>query len=130
MYLLATEKGDGITKIIKQPDYGEGCYSVYRRTFVNKSDSSLRKTIVNLVHPDGGHHKLVFMRYYFKGAEEHRKFKGWLCDTLFENIQEHRFKDEEECEWKQVRTEESCSGDRRRSGRTRALQFCWTATEE
>lgn len=61
-YVLTTEKGDRITKITKQPDYAEGCYSVYCRTFVNKSDSSLLKTIVNLVHPDQGHHKLVFMR--------------------------------------------------------------------
>ena len=46
-YVLTTEKGDRITKITKQPDYAEGCYGVYRGTFVNKSDSSLRKTIVN-----------------------------------------------------------------------------------
>ena len=59
-------------RVTKHPDYAEGCYSDYRRTFFNKNDSSLRKTIVNLVHPAGGHHKLVFVRYYFKGAEEHR----------------------------------------------------------
>ena len=62
-YLLTTQKGDNITKITKQPAYAEGCYSVYRRTFVNKRDSSLQKTIVNLVHPDGGHYNLVFLRY-------------------------------------------------------------------
>ena len=70
--MLTTKKGDNITKITKQPDYTEGYYSVFRRTFVNKSDSSLRKNIVTLVHPDGGHHKLVFLQYYFEGAEEHR----------------------------------------------------------
>ena len=70
--MLTTEKGDNIKKITKQPDYVEGCYSIYRRTFVNKSDSSQRKTIVNLVHPDGGHQKLVFAQYYFEGAEKHR----------------------------------------------------------
>ena len=59
--VLTTQKGDNITKITKQPAYAEGCYSIDRRTFVNKSDSSLQKTIVNLVHPDGGHHKLVFL---------------------------------------------------------------------
>ena len=32
----------------------------------------MRKTIVNVVHPDRSHHKLVFMRYYFKGAPGHR----------------------------------------------------------
>ena len=31
-YVFTTEKGDNITKITKQPDYAEGCYSVYRRT--------------------------------------------------------------------------------------------------
>ena len=31
---------------------------------------------------------------------------------------------------KEVRIEKSCSGDRKQSGRTRALQFCWTATAE
>ena len=46
-YVLTTQKGDNITKITKQPADAEGCYSVDRRTFVNKIDSSLRKTIVN-----------------------------------------------------------------------------------
>ena len=71
-YLLTKGKVDYITKITKQADHAEGGHSVYRRTFLNKSDSSLRKTIVNVVHPDGRHHKLVFVRYYFEGAEEHR----------------------------------------------------------
>ena len=71
-YVLTTRKGDNITKITKQPADAEGCYSIYRRPFVNKRDSSLQKTIVNFVHPDGGHHKLVFLRYYFEGTEEHR----------------------------------------------------------
>ena len=31
-YVFTTEKGDSLTKITKQPDYAEGCYSVYRRT--------------------------------------------------------------------------------------------------
>ena len=61
MCVLTTEKGDNITKITKQPAYAEGCYSVYCRTVFIKTDSSLQKTIVNLVHPDGGHHKFVFL---------------------------------------------------------------------
>ena len=40
----------------------------------------------------------------------------WLCDTLFEDIQEHRFKAEEQCGRKQVRIEKSCSADRRQRG--------------
>ena len=47
-YVLTTRKGDNITKITKQPADAEGCYSIYRRPFVNKRDSSLQKTIVNL----------------------------------------------------------------------------------
>ena len=31
----------------------------------------MRKTIVNVVRPDGSHHKLVFVRYYFEGEPEH-----------------------------------------------------------
>lgn len=31
----------------------------------------MRKTIVNVVRPDGSHHKLVFVRYYFEGAPEY-----------------------------------------------------------
>ena len=87
-------------KITKQPAYAEGCYSVDPRTFVNKSDSSLRKTIVNLVHPDGGYHQLVFLRYYFEGTEEHRI-----------KLTPHG-------------TSKACCG------RPRALQFCWTAATE
>ena len=60
-----------VTKIIKQADYADGKHTVFRRTFVNRSDNSMRKTIVNVVHPDRRHHKLVFVRYYFEGAPEH-----------------------------------------------------------
>ena len=70
--LKTTGKNDFVTKITKQADYAEGGHSVFRRTFVNKSDASLRKTIVNVVRPEGSHHKLVFVRYYFEGAPEHR----------------------------------------------------------
>ena len=69
-YQLGRKKGH-VTKIIKQPDYADGKHSVFRRTFVNRSDNSMRKTIVNVVRPDESHHKLVFVRYYFEGEPEH-----------------------------------------------------------
>ncbi|CAH3180108.1 unnamed protein product, partial [Porites lobata] len=43
-YQLGRKKGH-VTKIIKQPDYADGKHSVFRRTFVNRSDNSMRKTI-------------------------------------------------------------------------------------
>ena len=61
-----------VTKITKVPEDREDGHCVYRRTFINKSDNSLRKTIVNVVLPDFEHHNLVFVRYYLEGAPEHR----------------------------------------------------------
>ena len=70
-YLLAWN-GGLVTKITKVPEHREDGHCVCRRTFINKSDNSLRKTIVNVVLPDCQHHNLVFVRYYFEGAPEHR----------------------------------------------------------
>ena len=75
-YLLAWNDGL-VTKIAKVPEHREDGHCVCRRTFINKSDNCLGKTIVNVVLPDSQHHNLVFVRYYFEGAPEHQiKFKA------------------------------------------------------
>ena len=43
-----------------------------RRPFVNASDRTLHKTIVDVTHPDGKHHNIVFVKYEFVGATEHQ----------------------------------------------------------
>ena len=70
-YLLAWNDGL-VTKIAKVPEHREDGHCVCRRTFINKSDNCLGKTIVNVVLPDSQHHNLVFVRYYFEGAPEHQ----------------------------------------------------------
>ena len=70
-YLLAW-KDSLVKKITKVPEHREDRHCVYQRTFRNKHDNSLRKTIVKVVLPDFQHHNLVFVRYYFEGAAEHR----------------------------------------------------------
>ena len=41
-----------------------------RRPFVNASDSSLHKTIVDVAHRDGRHPNIVLVKYEFVGAPE------------------------------------------------------------
>lgn len=67
-YLLAWN--DGL--VMKVPEHSKDGHSVFRRTFINKRDNSLRKTIVKVVLPDSQHHDLIFVSYYFKGVPEHR----------------------------------------------------------
>jgi hypothetical protein len=55
----------------KVNDGSEGSFQVFRRSYVNRSDRSLRKTIVNIVSPDGGNFNLVYVKYVFQG-EEHK----------------------------------------------------------
>lgn len=57
-----------VTKVVDKLD---GSHQVCRRPYVNKSDRSLRKTVVNIIHPDGRHHNLVFVKYHFEDSEEH-----------------------------------------------------------
>jgi len=65
-----TESGKA-HKITKVKDRVPGSYEVCRRPFVNKSDQSLKKTLVNVVLPDGEHHNIVLARYHFDGKPEH-----------------------------------------------------------
>jgi hypothetical protein len=46
----------------KVNDGSEGSFQVFRRSYVNRSDRSLRKTIVNIVSPDGGNFNLVYVK--------------------------------------------------------------------
>ena len=41
-------------------------YQVCRRPYINKSYISVRTTVVNVIHPDGHHHSLVFVKYHFE----------------------------------------------------------------
>ncbi|CAH3147138.1 unnamed protein product, partial [Pocillopora meandrina] len=61
-----------VTKVTKVPEHREDGHCVCRKTFINKSDNSLRKTIANVVLPDSQHHNVEFVRFYFEGASEHR----------------------------------------------------------
>lgn len=70
-YILTWRDGL-VTKISKLPEHQEDGHCVYRKTFINKSDSTLCKTIVNIVLPTSQHHNLIFVRYFFQGASEHR----------------------------------------------------------
>lgn len=58
--------------VTKVADRVDGSFQVCRRPYVNKSDKSLRKTIVNVITPDGKNFNLVFVKYYFEGREEHK----------------------------------------------------------
>ena len=60
-----------VRQVTKVEDKLDGSYQVCRRPFINKSDRSLRKTIINVIHPGGHHHSLVFVKYHFEGAPEH-----------------------------------------------------------
>lgn len=57
-------------KVIKVGDNSDALV-VCRWPFVNASDRSLHKTIVDVTHPDGKHHNIVFVKYEFGGAPEH-----------------------------------------------------------
>lgn len=66
--VVLTENGNA-KKVTKVKDHSHGAYQVCRRPFVNKSDKSLKKTIVNVILPNGEHFNLIFVRYYFEGPE-------------------------------------------------------------
>lgn len=53
-------------------DKVNGSFQVCRRPYINRSDKSLRKTIVNIITPDGQNYHLVFVKYYFEGNKEHK----------------------------------------------------------
>lgn len=65
-----TENGNA-RKITKVKDKAPGSYQVCRRPFVNKSDKSLKKTLVNVILPNGDNYNLFFARYHFEGSPEH-----------------------------------------------------------
>lgn len=50
-----------VTKVVDKLD---GSHQVCRRPYINKSDRSPRKTVVNVIHPEGRHHNLVFVKYH------------------------------------------------------------------
>lgn len=64
----ANEEVCGVTKVA---DKLPGSYQVCRRPYINKSDRSLKKCIVNVMSPDSSHYNLVYVRYNFEG-EEHK----------------------------------------------------------
>ncbi|CAH3163406.1 unnamed protein product, partial [Porites lobata] len=60
-----------VQKVVKVGDNSPDAFVVCRRPFVNASDRSLHKTIVDITHPDGKHHNIVFVKYEFVNAPEH-----------------------------------------------------------
>ena len=90
--VTADEKACNVTKV---EDKLDGSYQVCRRPYINKSDRSLRKTVVNVIHPDGQHHNLVFVKYHFEGTEEHPisvkpHGNSSKCSSVLANLQKHR----------------------------------------
>ena len=70
-YYINKNEDDIVTKIRKMPDKTSGAYVVCRRPFINASDDTLRKTIVDVQLPDGKNHNIVFIKYEFVDALEH-----------------------------------------------------------
>lgn len=69
-YKTRCDKRGKVEKVFKVGDDSDG-FLVCRRPFVNASDKSLHKTIVDVTHPDGRHHNIVLVKYEFVGAPEH-----------------------------------------------------------
>ena len=70
-YLVKFKTNGEVCDVTKVEDKLHDSYQVCRRPYINKSDRSLRKTVVNVIHPDGHHHSLVFVKYHFEGTKEH-----------------------------------------------------------
>ena len=70
-YLVKFKTNREVCDVTKVEDKLDDSYQVCRRPYINKSDRSLRKTVVNVIHPDGHHHNLVFVKYHFEGTKEH-----------------------------------------------------------
>ena len=68
-YDTRCDKTGKVEKVVKVGDNSDALL-VCRRPFVNASDRSLHKTIVDVTHPDGKHHNIVFVKYEFVGAPE------------------------------------------------------------
>lgn len=68
-YKARCDKGGKVEKVFKVWDDSDG-FLVCRRPFVNASDSSLHKTIVDVAHRDGRHPNIVLVKYEFVGAPE------------------------------------------------------------
>ena len=69
-YDTRCDKTGKVEKVVKVGDNSDALL-VCRWPFVNASDRSLHKTIVDVTHPDGKHHNIVFVKYEFVGAPEH-----------------------------------------------------------
>ena len=70
-YNVKHESGGKVMKINRVKDGSLDAYKVCRRPFVNCSDPNFHKTIVDITHPDGKHHNVVFVKYEFDGVPEH-----------------------------------------------------------
>ena len=69
-YETRRNKKGKVEKVVKLGDDSDA-FVVCRWPFVNASDESLHKTIVDVTRPDGKHHNIVFVKYEFVGAPEH-----------------------------------------------------------
>lgn len=68
-YDMRYDKKAKVKKVVKVGDSSDA-FLVCRRPFVNASDKTLHKTIVDVTHPKGKHHNIVFVKYEFVGAPE------------------------------------------------------------
>ena len=103
-YLVKFKTNGEVCDVTKDEDKLDDSYQVCRRPYINKSDRSLRKTVVNVIHPDGHHHNLVFVKYHFEGTKEHPinvKPHGnsmhQMFDSLLENIQKYHLQAKRHC---------------------------------
>jgi len=70
-YQVKFAEDGNASKVTKVKDKTEGSYQVCRRPFVNKSDKSFKKNLVNVILPNGENFHLVLARYHFEGRPEH-----------------------------------------------------------
>lgn len=47
----------------------EQTFEIVRRPYTNASDKSLKKTVINIIRPEGNLHSVVFVIYLFSGIE-------------------------------------------------------------
>ena len=70
-YLLQKDENDKVLCISRTEQVSNKSRTVERRTYINRSDSALRKTIVNVIDEN-----LIFVHYYFVGREHEIKVKA------------------------------------------------------
>ena len=71
LHSVRKDKTEKVCKVVRISGDDINGFLVCRRPFVNASHKTFHKTIMDVTHPDGKHHNIVFIRYEFVGAPEH-----------------------------------------------------------